>query len=312
MQDPIYSKIEGVKRPSLTAASALVLLAVAGLWLSSLAELALGVSGMAALNALYYLPFVGLPILLYARRRPGLGEGMRLNPPPELPLFGVALLALMSTYAASGLSALWSAALDALGLTAPASPPVPANVYWLLWSIVVMAIFPAVFEELLFRGFVLSAWESRGTAFAICVSATLFALLHGNLYGLPAFLLVGAVAGIVTFATDSVYSGILYHTVYNAAVLFFSYMSAGQDAARPPLTFAVLIPFALQTLLILALMGALLAALLRRARAGGVEPIPRIRRPLSDKERLTLWAAVLAMLATILIVQISAGNGGAL
>ena len=53
------------------------------------------------------------------------------------------------------------------------------------------------------------------------------------------------------------------------------------------------------------------------ARNAGIEPIPRIRRPLSDRERLSLLAAVLAMLATMAVVLVlsaraAAAYGGAL
>ena len=306
MQDPVYTQITQKKRPTITAANVITWLAVVGLWVSSLAGVAPDASGMMLLNAVYYLPFVGLPLLVYALKRRGLAPALRLNPPPELPLLGVALLALMSVYAASALSAAWSAGLDALGLRAPGTPPPPQSERELALAILSMGAIPAVFEELLFRGFVLSAWESRGTTFAVGMSTVLFALLHGNLYGLPAYLLVGAVSGIVTFATDSVYSGIIYHTVYNAAALFISYRLSGQEVSEAAVTPAALVPAMLTALMILALMAALLAALLRRARAGGVEPIPRVRQPLKTGELLTLAAAVLMMLATIAVVQVFA------
>lgn len=309
MQDPIYNRIEGIKRPSLTAASVFVLLAVAGLWLSSLAEWALSVQGMAALNALYYLPFVGLPLLVYALRKPGLSEGLRLNPLPGLSALALALLALLSVYVASFLSFLWSLMLDSLGLTAPGTVPMPQTRSELALSILTMAAFPAVFEELLFRGFVLSAWETRGTAFAIGVSAALFALLHGNLYGLPAYILVGAVAGIVTWALDSVYAGITYHTLYNAACLAIPFLmgpqaEVGTDAA----SFSVLRTAAMvmQTMMMEGLMAIVLYALWQRAKTAGVVLIPRIHRPLADRERILLAAAVLAMAASAVIVQMLA------
>ena len=220
----------------------------------------------------------------------------------------LALLALLSVYAASGLSAIWGRGLDALGLSMPGSVPMPQTRREAALAILTMAAFPAIFEELLFRGFVLSAWESRGTAFAIGVSAALFALLHSNLYGLPAYLLVGAVSGLVTFATDSVYTGIIYHTVYNAAAILISYLLSGQEVAEGAVTPAALLSMALTALFALALMALLLTSLLRRAQSAGIEAIPRIRRPLSDRERVALLAAVLLMLASTAVVQVLA-NG---
>ena len=196
MQDPIYNRIKNQPRPTLFAASGVVLLAAVGLWISSLLESLLPNASLALANALYYLPFMVLPVGLYALRRPGLGDAMRLKAVPVLPTLSAALLGLLTVYVASLLSAAWGACLDALGLHGLGGVAVPRNERELLLDILALAAMPAICEELLFRGFVLSAWESRGTRFAIGVTAALFALLHGNLYGIPAYLLVGAVAAL--------------------------------------------------------------------------------------------------------------------
>lgn len=306
MIDPIQNRIGSTPRPTLTAASALVCLAVAGLWLTTLAEAALSTTSVALLNALYYLPFVGLPLFICTRRVPGLSRSLRLNPPPMLSMLSVALLALMSVYAASALTAVWGMGLNALGLRAPGAYPAPQTERELLLSILTLAAVPAVFEELLFRGFVLAAWESRGTALAVCLSAGLFALLHGNLYGLPAFFLVGASAGIVAWALDSVYAAIAYHTIYNAACLVIPYLMRGQANAEVAASGSMLFSLVVETLMLLGLMAVLLTSMLLRAHNRGVEPIPRIRRPLTTGERLTLAAAVLLMATSTVIVQVLA------
>ncbi len=307
MQDPIYNRIVNTKRPSVFAASGLVLLAAIGLWASSLAASLLPEdSALTAASLLYYLPFAALPVALYLWRRPGCRESLRLNPPPELPLLGVALLALLTAYAASGLTALWDFALDALGLHEPATAGLPRTKQELSLSILLVAALPAVCEELLFRGFVLSAWEGRGTAFAIGVTAGLFALLHANLYGLPAYLMVGVISGCVTFALDSVYAGMIYHTLYNAAVLILSFLLSGQTggeaAEAASASGSVLLPVALTTFTTLSLIAALLVTLLLRARNAGIMAVPRVRRPLERRDKVMLAAALLAMAASTVIV----------
>lgn len=311
MQDPIYSKIESTPRPTLFAASGFVLLALAGLWVSTLLELLLPDADAALINALYYLPFTVLPVALYMLRRPGLGAAMRLNALPLLPTLSAALLGLLSVYVASLLSAAWSAGLDALGLRGMGGVPLPQSERDLLLSVLSLAAVPAVCEELLFRGFVLSAWESRGTRFAVGLTAALFALLHGNLYGIPAYLLVGAVAGFLAFALDSVYAAMVYHTVYNTACLVIPYLAAGQqgDADLVIDAFAV-ISLAMQTFMIAAMMAMVILTLRMRARRNGIEPIPRIRRPLEGRDRAMLLAAVLAMAASMLILLILTNRGG--
>ena len=311
MQDPIYEKIESTPRPTLFAASGFVLLAAAGLWVSSLLELLLPGASMALINALYYLPFTVLPVGLYMLRRPGLGAGMRLNAPPLLPTLSAALLGLLSVYVASLLSAAWAAGLDALGLRGLGGVPVPGNERELIASVLSLAAVPAVCEELLFRGFVLSAWESRGTRYAIGVTAVLFALLHGNLYGLPAYLLVGAVAGFLAFALDSVYAAMIYHTVYNTACLVIPYLAAGQEGADVAVDAAAIFSLAVQAVMIAAMMAMTMMTLRLRAQRAGIVPIPRIRRPLEGRDRAMLLAAVLAMAASMLILLVLTTQGGA-
>jgi len=311
MQDPIYEKIESTPRPTLFAASGFVLLAAAGLWVSSLLELLLPGASMALINALYYLPFTVLPVGLYMLRRPGLGAGMRLNAPPLLPTLSAALLGLLSVYVASLLSAAWAAGLDALGLRGLGGVPVPGNERELIASVLSLAAVPAVCEELLFRGFVLSAWESRGTRYAIGVTAVLFALLHGNLYGLPAYLLVGAVAGFLAFALDSVYAAMIYHTVYNTACLVIPYLAAGQAGADVAVDAAAIFSLVVQAVMIAAMMAMTMMTLRLRAQRAGIVPIPRIRRPLEGRDRAMLLAAVLAMAASMLILLVLTTQGGA-
>ena len=310
MQDPIFSKIENQPRPTLFAASGFVLLAAVGLWISTLLELLLPDASMAIVNALYYLPFMLLPVGLYMLRQPGLVPAMRLNALPVLPTLSAALLGLLSVYVASMLSAVWGTALDALGLRGLSGAPVPQSEAELVTSILTLAAMPAICEELLFRGFVLSAWESRGTWFAIGVTAVLFALLHGNLYGIPAYLLVGAVAGYLAFALDSLYAAMIYHTVYNASCLVLPYLASGQGEADIAIDAATVFSLALQTIMIAAMMAMLIVTLRLRARREGIEPIPRIRRPLEGRDKVMLLAAVLVMATSMLILLIVSARGG--
>ena len=304
MQDPIYRRLRETPRPTLRDAGLLLLLATAGLWLSAALASRLpfrGWAGMAVLNALYYLPFMLAPVLLCAARG-GATASLRLNPVPRGMLLPVILLALMSVYSASALTYGWTALLSRLGLEAGPVPAAPESRRALSLAILCTAALPAVCEELLFRGVVLSAWESRGTRLALGATTALFALLHGDLYGWPAYLLVGGVAGAVTVTLDSLYAGITFHTVYNAACLIVSYAAAGMgETGAGPLTAAELAQVMLRLLFNLALTALLLGAFRRRAAREGVVFIPRIRRPLSASERLWLGLAAAAMAITTIL-----------
>ena len=295
MQDPVYSEIMDRPRPGIFATSGLTLLAAAGLWVSALATFAFGAeTGLAAVNLAYYLPFVLVPAAVYL-----------------LPTLAVILLGLLSVYAASALAALWQLLTDALGLPAIGEAPVIRNPRELTLAIVMMAALPAACEELLFRGLVMPAWESRGTYFAIGVSGAMFALLHGNITGLPAYLLVGAVSGYLVFALDTLYAGIVYHTVYNAACLVIPYLASNQTQPETAPEAALLASMLWQTLLVFGMMAMLLVSLRSRARQENRIVIPRIRRPVEGRDRIMLLAAVLAMAAsTVVVAALSMRMGG--
>ena len=99
----------------------------------------------------------------------------------------------------------------------------------MLWclQLLTLAIVPAVAEECLFRGVVLSSLLSHGSRIAAGLLTTLlFSLLHGNLAALPAHLLLSAALTILMLRTGRLYAPILMHFAYNASSLFWPGMSA--------------------------------------------------------------------------------------
>ena len=296
------------RRPTVFAAAGLVLIAALGLWVGTLLSLALNPESAAMQELLtaviYYLPFVLLPPILYGFKHWGLSDGLRLNPMPLLPTLTVILLALMCVYAASAIDSLWVLLLGALGLSEPGSS-VAASTGALTVQVIASAAIPAVCEELLFRGMVFSALERRGTRAALWASSALFALMHGNLFGMPAYLLVGAVSAFVVYTLDSLYAGMLFHTVYNAAILVILY----QLSARPEVAAMADTPISpVSVILDAAMVGMMIVATLMtlnlRRRAMGIEPVPRSRAPLPRRDKLMLGAAVVVMVINTLVIQI--------
>jgi len=293
-------------RPTIRAAMAALLLAVLGMWAASLIagrlSLPAGAGREFAYDALFYLPFVALPVALYALRRPGIAASMRLNPLPALPTLAVISAALLSVYAASALDGLWALLLNALGLHAPEVSVELSTSGALSLAILHSAAIPAIFEELLCRALVFSAFESRGTRLAAWVSALFFALMHGNVYGLPAYLLVGAVSAFLVFALDSLYAGIAYHTVYNTVILMLLYAipHATESAESAPATPWTSI--AIDALCIGLLLYLTLRMLDRRRAALGIQPVPRTRAPLRGSEWALIAAVALVCAATSALV----------
>lgn len=239
MSDLRFIKIEPLpkpeKRPSRFSAFLLWLIAAAGLIVSSLAVLPLGglLAGMnpqmqtLATDILFYLPFVALPVILLTRREPGLAEAYRPNPISLLNVSLVAILAFVVLFMVNDITVLWSIPFQKLGLDIYSSGlAVPATRGELVLSILAVAVIPAVCEEFLFRGVILSALERYGTRHAVLLSSLLFALLHGSIVGAPAQFILGVILALLVFWTDSIYAGLIYHTVHNALAVILDYLQA--------------------------------------------------------------------------------------
>jgi hypothetical protein len=83
-------------------------------------------------------------------------------------------------------------------------------------SILVVAVQPAIFEELAFRGVVFSALrrvlESRE---AVLVTALMFMILHLSVLSFPHLLLIGLVLGWLRVRTGSLVPGMFLHFTHN-------------------------------------------------------------------------------------------------
>lgn len=91
--------------------------------------------------------------------------------------------------------------------------------------LLISAVQPAVFEELLFRGAFFSGYRRRGVHSAILISAFLFGLFHMNLQqALYAFGL-GIIFAIFVSRTGSILSTILPHFLINAYNSVLSYFA---------------------------------------------------------------------------------------
>ena len=105
-----------------------------------------------------------------------------------------------------------------------------------LWATVLTTvIFAPIFEEWLCRGMILRGLlQKTKPVWAICLSALVFALIHGNIWqGIPAFIL-GILFGYVYFRTGSLKMTMLMHLTNNAFAVITSRLPAiremGMDA----------------------------------------------------------------------------------
>lgn len=299
-------------RPSRRSALALWAISGAGLVLVNLLSIPLS-RAMAGLdeqvqtliyNLIYYLAFAALPVFLLAKRRPGLWRAYRPYPISGLRVLVVVALALLGVLVFTDLSALWSLLLEALGLPLGGGDiPLPSSTQGLMLCVLCVAVLPAVCEEFVFRGAILSAFEPNGTRRAIWITALLFALLHGSLAGFPVQFLIGALLGWLVICSDSIYAGLIYHTTHNAATVLMQYVASRHlpDAEIESMMQAVGgWTGILQLLIELVLMGSMMLFSLRMfgltARLRGVEFAPNRR---GEKLRASEWALLIAGLLCV-------------
>lgn len=123
--------------------------------------------------------------------------------------------------------------------------------------IIVSAVQPAIFEELVFRGIGLHGYHQHGARTALLMSAFLFGMLHMNLQqALYAFAL-GAIFAFFVQRTGSIFASILPHftiNASNAAVLYLFNDTAAEAVTATPTFLQQLIAIVLQCIIFLPIL----------------------------------------------------------
>ena len=111
----------------------------------------------------------------------------------------------------------------------------------LIINILLMAVLPAISEELTFRGVLMNLFKVKGKRLevkgesvphlAIWCSAILFSAIHLQFYGFVPRMLMGALFGYMLVWTGSLWTPILMHFTNNAmaVILYFVSLRAGWD-----------------------------------------------------------------------------------
>ncbi|MDE0937754.1 MAG: CPBP family glutamic-type intramembrane protease [Mariniblastus sp.] len=93
-----------------------------------------------------------------------------------------------------------------------------------LWAILlVFALAPAVFEEIAFRGFILSGFQSlKGKWQPILLTSLMFGLAHGIIQQTIITFVVGMILGLIAVQTKSILPCILFHLTHNSLAVLLS------------------------------------------------------------------------------------------
>lgn len=174
----------------------------------------------------YYTIFIVVPLTAVMGRKPGIHEYTRIHPlSGKLSFFCVVAGGLGAMFI-TWFSYLWIIPIQELGGILPDSGvKIPSTAGGMMMTIITSAVLPGVCEELLFRGAILSACEERGSKKAMLITAFMFMCVHGSVVGMVSEFISGLVLAFIVISTDSVFAGIIYHSVHNSLLLLLSYKS---------------------------------------------------------------------------------------
>jgi len=197
-------------------------------------------NGFAMTTVITLVAFFATPALLMAimlTRRPR--KTLMLTAPKPLVVPAVALLAICLHPAAMLLTTivhqlypLSSDVLAELGKVQSIVDQAP-NIWVVL---LVLAVTPAICEEIAFRGFILSGLRHMGHKWAaIVISSLFFGAAHGVLQQSITACLVGVVIGFLAIHSGSLLAGMLFHLIYNSMSLALSLKLPGLVEEYPAL-----------------------------------------------------------------------------
>ena len=101
---------------------------------------------------------------------------------------------------------------------------VPTTIFELFLAILATAILPALVEEFIFRGIILSELLPYGKSFAVVASAMMFGISHFSIPQFAYAFLIGIIFGYLALETGSLKTTIMIHALNNAITLFNSYI----------------------------------------------------------------------------------------
>lgn len=151
----------------------------------------------------------------------------------------------------------------------------PQTTFEFVLDIIFICLMPAIFEETLFRGAVLTSYEKiYGSKKAIMLCGFVFALMHNSIsHFIPQFI-IGVFLSFVVLKFDSLYLGMIAHFTNNFTTLFIQCIILEKWSGSKTVLFRN--PFATLIVFILIFAAAMVAAL-------------RLNRNISFKQKSLPW-----------------------
>ncbi|MBQ2744602.1 MAG: CPBP family intramembrane metalloprotease [Lachnospiraceae bacterium] len=94
----------------------------------------------------------------------------------------------------------------------------------LIVNLLVIALLPAVVEEIIFRGLIFNGYKKRNPFKAALLSAFLFGLIHMNINQFSYAFVIGILFALLTYVTGSVIPSIIAHFIVNGTSVVLSHL----------------------------------------------------------------------------------------
>ncbi|MBZ4644855.1 MAG: amino terminal protease family [Clostridia bacterium] len=168
---------------------------------------------------------VFLPALLYLKfKEVDIPKVIRLKPLSLLHIILAFIIGLSGQFIAQMLNLPVLYLLSLLGEIPPPPIPIPHTFSELIISLLVVALAPAVSEEVMVRGIIMRAYEIRGTRAGLIISALLFGFMHGDIKNLLGPIFFGVIFGYLVIRTGSLFAGMIAHFTNNAFAMLLAYL----------------------------------------------------------------------------------------
>ncbi|MBO4422041.1 MAG: CPBP family intramembrane metalloprotease [Clostridia bacterium] len=176
------------------------------------------------IQAIMYLGYMAVPVILFGilrGKRPGVyfcfRRGKKHTVAVGFAAMGIIYFAQLCAVIMSDLFSAAGIDLNAASMQTTTEPAV------IILRVIYVAVFPAIFEELVTRGIVLGELLPYGKGFAIITSGVLFALMHGNPIQLPFAFIAGVTMAYSVVACGTMRVSVVIHFMNNfLSVLFMS------------------------------------------------------------------------------------------
>ena len=95
-----------------------------------------------------------------------------------------------------------------------------------LWLVfIIYAVFPAISEEIIFRGIFFSGYKKIEFRKAIFINGIVFGAMHLNLQQFLYAFIMGIIFCILVYHTQSIFSSIIVHLIFNCTQIIMGYIS---------------------------------------------------------------------------------------